>query len=212
MTNRASFRVAMALLFAGLLVGTACGRSSIDDKLFGDDGGLGRVPDADGAAPVRCDAATCPMGCCDASGACQPGRATAACGTMGQACRDCPAAGFAACDPATQACNTVVPRCDASTCSGCCAGNVCFMGNDPNQCGVSGRGCQNCAASGAVCLGGQCRGPACGPSNCGGCCLGGRCLPGDTPMTCGSAGQQCGACRPGDACVTTGGPGVGGGG
>ncbi|MDP9034929.1 MAG: hypothetical protein M3O50_08980 [Myxococcota bacterium] len=208
MTNRASFGAAIALLFVGLLMGTGCGRSSLDENLSADDGGVVGVPDAnaDAATSSRCDARTCPNGCCDASGTCHPGRTTAACGTMGQACRDCPAAGFAACDPVAQACNTAVQQCDGFTCSGCCAGNACFMGADPNHCGVVGRVCQNCAASGTACIGGQCVAPACGPSNCTGCCMDGRCLSGVSALACGHSGQQCAACRPGDSCSTTGGP------
>lgn len=41
------------------------------------------------ATPAVCDVTSCPAGCCDASGACQPGTADEACGTGAAACAAC---------------------------------------------------------------------------------------------------------------------------
>jgi hypothetical protein len=38
---------------------------------------------------MTCSQRTCMQGCCDSSGTCQPGTATAVCGNLGQRCMDC---------------------------------------------------------------------------------------------------------------------------
>jgi hypothetical protein len=42
-----------------------------------------------GATPKKCDASTCSTGCCDATGQCQFGNQTSACGTGASACNAC---------------------------------------------------------------------------------------------------------------------------
>ena len=45
--------------------------------------------DGEPPAPQGCDATTCPDGCCDDTGTCQPGTAVTQCGSSGGQCVDC---------------------------------------------------------------------------------------------------------------------------
>jgi hypothetical protein len=199
--------------FLALLGLLACGRSTLDDYLIGDGGSP--VPDggadvADVQAPddVVCNATTCPTGCCAPDGSCAPGSAPTACGTLGEACQSCPAEGFGLCDPTRHACGNPVASCSAATCGGCCEGNVCFAGTDPNECGQSGESCLHCQSAGLACIGEQCLSTGCGPGNCAGCCFGEECVAGSDPTACGEGGQVCSNCLArGENCVSEGGPG-----
>ncbi|HEY8090619.1 MAG TPA: hypothetical protein VIF09_22310, partial [Polyangiaceae bacterium] len=118
-----------ATALAALLGAPACGRSNLDDYLLTGDGG-GVVPeaghDADAHPPseaAACNATTCPGGCCDATGTCQQGTSTSACGTLGEACANCTAEGFQICDSTRHACGNPVTSCDSADCGGCCEGN-----------------------------------------------------------------------------------------
>jgi hypothetical protein len=44
----------------------------------------------------------------------------------------------------------------AQTCSGCCTGTTCVTTTSNNQCGTLGSPCQNCAASGLLCIDNGC--------------------------------------------------------
>ncbi len=223
MSYRTSFRfkpifsVAFFFLVVVFVGGSGCGRSGLDDY-YGDGGLLEAGPEATVDGPVdgpldvnACNSTTCPQGCCNGAGQCEPGGDLAACGAQGVACRNCPAQGFQLCDPTRHACGNQVVSCGPSNCpSGCCEGNICFAGNDPNACGTGGQTCAPCASSGLSCVGSQCVQPKCGPLNCSGCCFGEQCLGGTDATACGRGGQQCGNCAAqGQSCTTT--PGAPGG-
>jgi hypothetical protein len=207
--NRAHFPTASSIILVWMfLVVAACGRTGIDDSVFSDDGGLEATVDVITPPPdaTGCNAGTCPAGCCDANGRCQSGGSTSACGSLGQMCQDCLASGFQSCDATRHACNSVVGQCNTTNCGGCCIGNVCFAGSDPNECGSRGQACQPCASSGLACVGQQCTPPpACGTANCPGCCVGGQCLSGTAQTACGQRGGQCTNCAAtGAMCVSSG--------
>lgn len=186
----------------GSLAGvSACGRSDLDDYLVADGGKLAETgtdaPNLQDVQPIEaagCNASTCPDGCCDTTGACKSGSLLAECGILGEECRNCQAEGFQLCDPTRHACGNTVAECGPSTCAGCCEGDECFAGTDPNECGTSGEACQHCAASGLACNSQQCTQPGCGPQNCAGCCFGDQCVGGTDQTACGVGGQVCVNC------------------
>jgi hypothetical protein len=202
------------LLVLIVLAGSACGRSGLDDYYATDgapfDGGREAMVDGspDGGPPL-CNATTCPQGCCDSAGNCQPGGDITACGAAGVACQNCKAEGYTLCDANLHACGHVVGSCNGGDCpGGCCEGEVCFAGTDPNACGHGGQACQQCTSTGLTCSEQQCVKPSCGPENCGGCCFGDQCLPGTEATACGHSGQQCGNCAAqGETCGPSGGAG-----
>ncbi len=179
--------------------------------------GLNCDPASQQCTTGGCSAINCFGGCCDATGACQPGTSPLACGDRGQSCLDCSAQGFAQCatNGSAHLCETNVNHCDPGTCpNGCCqpnggGGAICVDGNQDMTCGSGGMGCQDCANAGAVCdpNAHQCVPPTCGPNNCSGCCLGDVCVPGNTQNSCGAKGQQCQNCGNGTCsngtCETT---------
>jgi hypothetical protein len=89
-----------------------------------------------GAAPL-CSSTTCPEGCCDTNGVCQPGTSDGACGANGQFCGFCLFG---------QHCVGNQCVCDGQTCpDGCCANGPgqpgqCLTG-DPGFCGTGGVHC-----------------------------------------------------------------------
>jgi hypothetical protein len=204
-----SFARWVVLAIASFALIVSCGRSNIDDYVLVDggvtfDGG----PDGgdDGGDAGRCNAQTCPSGCCDANDQCQGGNSYTSCGNNGAACTNCQALGFQVCDPQRKACANQPQVCDARTCpTGCCDNGRCFSGADQNECGNFGQQCQHCAAQGQQCQGQVCRLPTqCGPSSCPGCCEGNVCVPGFAPNACGSRGQQCQNCTQfNETCVGT---------
>jgi hypothetical protein len=204
---RAALRVVSALLFTALLAG--CSRSNLNDYTL-EEGGLADAPldspvdSGDSGMPevATCNAATCPTGCCDATGLCQTGASLTQCGAGGEACQNCQARGFTVCDPTQHACGNVVPVCQPGSCAGCCVGNTCFAGTDPTECGLGAEACQNCQSQGETCANGSCvQMQGCGPQNCSGCCAGNTCLPGNSSTACGIKGQQCASCTAiGEAC------------
>jgi hypothetical protein len=201
---------AFVVLSAAVLASAGCGRSNLDDYLPSDGGFPDVLPDVDaGPQPEGggCNAATCPTGCCDGAGTCQPGAAPTACGTAGRACQSCPAEGFQLCENHT--CGNPVAGCSAQNCNGCCDGNICFAGGDPDECGRVGDVCRHCKREGLACAGGECVTTACGPGTCNGCCFGGQCIPGTDNTACGNSGQACANCSAiGEACLSK--PGFGG--
>jgi hypothetical protein len=214
---QSAFTIAFFLLGFVAIGGTGCGRSGLDDY-FNSDGGViegGPVPDTGPPDVSGCNPNTCPQGCCDGAGHCQPGTTTTACGELGEACQNCPAQGFSLCEATHHACGNPVGQCGPGDCpTGCCEGtsqgNICFAGTDPNACGTGGQGCQQCASVGLVCTGQQCAKPTCGPGNCAGCCFGDQCVGGGDSTACGRNGQQCSNCLgQGETCATS--PGAPGG-
>jgi hypothetical protein len=137
-----------------------------------------------------CNPQTCPQGCCDANGACQPGNGTNACGQGGQICQFCPpnsTCQFGFCQ---------AQGCGPMTCPGCCNGQICLSGNDTGECGQFGQQCQNCSALGDTCQMGVCQPPpVCDPSTCPGCCDSSSiCHGGFVDNRCGSGGVTCVDC------------------
>ena len=194
----------MCFCFGAASVSFGCGRSSLDDSLVFD-GGTGDVvvkpPPPDGPLPPpdggTCNPSTCPDGCCDASGRCRVGTDLQACGAFGITCNDCVANGFDFCDVGSHSCGRVVPGCNPSTCGdGCCEGDQCLAGTDPNECGRGGEICRPCAINGQACdpASRTCAGVKCGSDNCSGCCIGDLCVPGTDGTACGRSGQQCDNC------------------
>jgi hypothetical protein len=209
----------LGLTLVALVGLPACGRSNLDDYLFTGDGGphdgssdvLHDSPsDVLGPDNAACNATTCPTGCCDATGVCRAGATITQCGSLGETCQNCATEGFQLCDPTRHACGNTVAVCDPGTCSGCCEGNECFSGSDPNECGLNGQACQHCASSSLACSPQQtCVQPPCGPSTCSGCCFGDQCLSGTDPAACGIKGAVCGNClASGGKCVSEGTGGV----
>jgi hypothetical protein len=193
----------IVLTIASFALVAACGRSNLDDYLPLDggptlDGGLD-APDAPTDArpdsPPTCNAQTCASGCCDANDRCASGSDFTACGRGGLRCSDCQKLGFQLCDPKLKSCANKTTRCDKTTCgNGCCEGNLCLGGFDPNECGDFGSACQHCAQQGQSCQNQQCTQQRCGPGNCKGCCFGDQCIGGVDQTACGNAGQQCSNC------------------
>jgi len=201
------FRIVFALIVGWALLGltslTACGRSDLDDYLLPDAGDGGPdardsgadVVDGEGGPDVlACNQTTCPTGCCTTGGQCATGASLTACGTLGETCQDCKSEGFQLCDPTRRACGNPVATCDPATCSGCCEGNECFAGSDPNECGKGGETCLHCESNNLACVGNACVTPACGPGSCSGCCFGEQCVSGTDQSACGDDGQVCGNC------------------
>lgn len=154
-----------------------------------------------------CNTATCPTGCCTTVGgtpACISGVSSVACGLGGQACVDCTQSGQV-CDLNSHSCQTVT--CDATTCAGCCQGNVCQPGTTDGACGLGGIACTTCPST-ASCnpSSGKCNlpPPKCNASTCpSGCCSGDICItPGTTDTACGTPGGACVDCtKLGEACM-----------
>lgn len=146
--------------------------------------------------PPACSPANC-SGCCDASGACQPGTSNGQCGSDGGQCRSCTSSGLQCSVPGGYC--AFVPSCSSATCpNGCCdASGVCRDGRSDQACGTSGGTCSNCSSSGQACAPqGFCyNGTHCGPDNCAGCCTGnGQCRPGSGNQACGQFGSLCENC------------------
>lgn len=158
-----------------------------------------------GTKPV-CDAKSC-AGCCDASGNCQVGTATNACGKAGDACTNCGEQG-AGC--VSGACEGPPPACSPKTCGGCCdAQGNCQTGNTTSACGIGGGACAACPGANAACVspGSYCAYfPGCGSQSCPGCCdAKGVCQGGKTDAQCGANGGACSDCgASGLGCATQG--------
>jgi hypothetical protein len=196
---QSAFTIAFFLLVFVAVGGTGCGRSGLDDYFNPEGGVIEGGPEAGpdtGPDVTACNPNTCPQGCCDGAGHCQPGTDVTSCGALGAACQDCEAKGFSLCEATHHSCGNPVVNCGPGDCAtGCCEGTsqgpVCFAGTDPNACGTGGQGCQQCAVAGLVCDGQQCTKPTCGPGNCAGCCFGDQCVGGINSTACGQQGQQC---------------------
>ncbi len=159
--------------------------------------------------PPPCSFQTCPNGCCDANGFCEPGQSTPACGDFGQTCQNCALFGEAC---SGQSCNFFI---DASTCGpttcpgGCCdSSGVCQSGSQNNACGIGGNACTNCTQLAEVCDASQaCEvpPPPCTPTSCAnGCCdANGVCEAGFLDTACGQGGATCANCTTSGATCDT---------
>lgn len=128
------------------------------------------VPGGYCAFVPSCSSATCPNGCCDASGVCRDGRNDQACGSSGGTCSNCASSGQA-CAPQGFCYNGT--HCGPDNCAGCCTGNgQCRPGSGNQACGQFGGLCENCGAQGETCQGQVCSNgstcpaayPGCSPS------------------------------------------------
>jgi len=91
-----------------------------------------RSPDNDDR-PARCSAQPAPaLGCQECAPSNDGGDCVADSGVGGQ----CEGVG----------------TCDATSCAGCCAGNLCAVGTQSVGCGQRGVPCQDCSADGGLCL------------------------------------------------------------
>jgi len=212
---RRAISIALGFVLLAVVGLPACGRSNLDDYVLSDggpirEGGPDVVRDGPGPDSAACNATTCPTGCCDATGVCRAGATITQCGALGESCQNCTAEGFQLCDPTRHACGNPVAVCDPQTCGGCCEGNVCFAGKDPNECGLNGQSCLHCESSNLTCSPQQtCVQPPCGSQTCTGCCFGDQCLSGTDPAACGISGAVCGNClASGGKCVAEGTGGV----
>lgn len=148
--------------------------------------------------PIRCSADTC-AGCCTGDDKCIAlvDQAFNVCGANGKICASCLPGQL--CAPNGACANDPdagqVGLCDPSTCSGCCAGEVCVdtASQNAQECGQGGQQCAPCL-SGSSCQSGSCvqamdagvcgkKGAACCAM--GGCFLGLSCQKGvcDTATT-----------------------------
>lgn len=147
---------------------------------------------------------TCPSGCCDENGQCQPGSASTQCGTGGAICTSC-LPGFCL----NQQCGSHDTD-SGPPCVGCYdpSSGACVPGTADKQCGSNDAPCLDCTKYGATCDGsGLCSSPdgsvPC-PQSCDGCCdANGNCQIGFADVQCGERGaacQDCTALRPTSAC------------
>lgn len=213
--RRFAFLASCSFFFVLSLVFGGCGRSGLDEALVGIeplDASIANEAGPDGG-PSACGPATCPSGCCDASGACRVGTDRQSCGSAGGACADCIGTGFDFCDSGTRSCGKSVLACNAETCSsGCCTAGtdgqlVCVAGTARGACGKSGEACRNCGDVGQACDATQrvCVATACSAATCPtGCCAGDTCVTAQQNNACGSRGEACVNCaQTGRTCAST---------
>jgi hypothetical protein len=102
-----------------------------------------------------CNMRSCPTGCC-AGGVCTA-PSLAACGTLGGTCLacnpmaadNCSAVGRCQCGltapcASGSRCGNGACVCDATSCPGCCDGDVCRAGTAKGKCGSGGVACASC--------------------------------------------------------------------
>ena len=104
---------------------------------------------------ASCDPANC-TGCCQGN-ICLVGDVEGACGSHGVTCAMCPAGQACAFVTMDMGYACTAAPCDPSTCSGCCDGLVCAVGDQDVACGSGGEACVNCAASEQKCAQNACR-------------------------------------------------------
>ena len=92
-----------------------------------------------------CNISTCPTGCCDVTGHCQPGNSATSCGYSGFACVNC---NGGVCDGNNHTCGAP-STCSSSNCVGCCgaADNQCHGGGTNAFCGSNGFTCETCSST-----------------------------------------------------------------
>ncbi|CAN5768681.1 hypothetical protein BH09MYX1_BH09MYX1_40420 [soil metagenome] len=164
------------------------------------DTGIDAAPDA----ALPCGPTTCATGCCLPDGTCNAKPSPASCGAEGSMCLKC-AADFQICNKPAPGCSkNSVPKCDSTTCDGCCVFidkiGYCIAGDHPRACGHDGQACGNCGVGGSCAQqssgGGVCVGsPAqCNAQTCTGCCVGNVCAVGLQNIACGVQGAVCTDC------------------
>jgi len=166
---------------------------------------------------------SCPAGCCDANGDCQPGNSFAACGAVGSTCTICTPllatcavsgqfAGQCVCSFGSRAgqppgTDGLCTQCDGQhpctngqhpcTNGGCCdAQGNCHQDGLTNvsACGPAGGTCSVCSGV-QQCVNGTCQGCDANHPCPSGCCDAyGHCQPGDTRYQCGTGGGPCQIC------------------
>lgn len=151
-----------------------------------------------GCGPANCS------GCCLDANHCSYGTVDDACGFGGQLCQGCgPSSNTVECIPRTGGGGSCGGQqtCGRGTCSGCCQGNVCEIGQSTSACGTGGRACATCGA-GESCVGFCQAPPFCTAKNCSTCCLGNQCVAGDSDSACGEQSNPCDDCAAqGEICL-----------
>ena len=121
-----------------------------------------------------CTPQTCPKGCCDEGGVCQPGNTKQACGTGAVTCTVC--GPNQTCSPQTGTCRDN-PPCSPQNCpNGCCDAS-----------GTCRRNQQGCHGGGSPCCAGCCGDDGSGTVTC---------QSGDNIEACGANGAACVECDP----------------
>ncbi len=164
-----------------------------------------------GTPSTACTSKSC-LGCCDASGVCQRGNASAACGVGGLTCATCSLSQTCSVDSVCVANTTCVPKTCADakatcgvivdgcggqvTCGSCADGTSCGGGGTPNVCGSGTCTPKSCTEVGAEC--GMVSDGCSQVLNCGNACV--------APKTCGGGGtaNKCGGCQVTTSCAAQG--------
>jgi len=110
-------------------------------------------PGGGGSCQTTCGPENC-HGCCDGT-TCLLGQSDSSCGSHGEACVACPQG---------ESCKLFGPGtggtcdlpCSPQSCKGCCAGEVCAIGNQDIACGTGGEACADCTGEHFVCASGVC--------------------------------------------------------
>ncbi len=144
------------------------------------------------APAATCNPRSCPLGCCNASGACVDGISVSNCGVGGAVCQTCSPGSICV----NQMC-TPSP-CTPQTCpTGCCdSTGSCQSGEANAVCGTGGSACADCTSTAGTCSTSQeCLSPGQdgGACNCPlGCCdAHNQCHPGASNTQCGTNGTSC---------------------
>ncbi|MFT3713682.1 MAG: scavenger receptor cysteine-rich domain-containing protein [Archangium sp.] len=133
------------------------------------------------AGPTTCEPRTCPFGCCDSAGVCQPGSSDMQCGSQAKACTAC-SAGL----------TCQIGRCmGASADGGTGGGTGGGGGSTGGGGGATGGGGVSGGGGGATGGGG---GGTCDTSSCSTCCRGGVCVSATSNTACGTGGNVCTDC------------------
>lgn len=106
-----------------------------------------------GSCQATCDGSNC-HGCCDGT-TCLLGQSQSSCGELGAACTACPTGQLCKVQGASAGGSCAVP-CSPASCKGCCAGDVCAVGDQDIACGLGGGACANCSTSHLSCAAGAC--------------------------------------------------------
>ena len=97
------------------------------------------------------------------------------------------------------------PRCDATTCHGCCAADGSCVGYGEQSAAACGQGGNRCDACPGVtrCTAGACLGNGGCSTDCIGCCSGNTCiaLTAQSETSCGQRGDTCERCFGGALCT-----------
>jgi len=114
------------------------------------------VPQAGGGGSCQsaCGPSNC-HGCCNGS-ICELGQSASQCGSGGQACTTCASSEMCAVQGPGNGGQCQLP-CSPATCGGCCAGDVCAVGNQDIACGAGGAPCADCTTMHYLCAKGTCQ-------------------------------------------------------